>query len=111
MITQTLPSQFAELDRYVAKWDLPDFGSRYRERLASSFEDLRLFHDAMMARGSEILAYLDSKPIADFSDADRALGRLMYALTIVAQAVEVFKQVRVPDTEATNLTFTAEFQL
>jgi hypothetical protein len=111
MSLQVLPVQFAELDRYVAKWDLPDFASRYRERLASSFEELEEFHDRMMARGPEILAYLDSKPIAEFSDADRTLGRLMYALSIVAQAVEVFKQVRVPDTEATNLSFTTEFQL
>jgi hypothetical protein len=106
-----LPAQFAELEPFVAKWDLPDFDSRYRERLASGFGELELFHDAMMARGPEIAAYLDSKPISDFSDADRALGRLMYALAIVAQAVEVFKQVRVPDTEATNLSLTTEFQL
>ena len=111
MKAQSLPEQFSELERFISDWDLPSFDARYRKRLSSEFGELQTFHDAMMARGPDILAYLDSMAIEQFSDADRSLARLMYALAIVAQAVEVFHQVVVPDTEATNLTVISEYQI
>jgi hypothetical protein len=94
-----LPAQFAELERFVAKWDKPGTADRYAVRLASTIEELQEFHDAMLPRIGEIRAFLDSKPLADLSDSDRLLGRLAFAWISAAEAVEVFKQPRVPDSK------------
>ena len=99
MTEMDLPAQFAEFERFVAKWDRPGTADRYAVRLASTIEELQEFHDAMLPRIREIRAFLDGKPLADLSDADRLLGRLTFAWISAAEAVEVFKQSRVPDSK------------
>jgi hypothetical protein len=94
-----LPEQFAELQRFVAKWDKPGTAERYAVRLASTMEDLQDFHDALFQRMVTIRAYLDGKSFDAYSDADRRLGRLAFAWISAAEAVEVFKQPRVPDSK------------
>ena len=98
MNDRKLPTQFAELERFTDKWDLPDTNSRYRARLSSSLDELRDFHDAVLPRGKEIITYLDGKRFSQYSQGDLSLARLMFALAIVAQAVEIYKSVAVPDT-------------
>jgi hypothetical protein len=94
-----LPAQFAELQRFVAKWDKPGTAERYAVRLASTMEELQDFHDALLPRMAAIRAYLDAKSFDAYSDADRRLGRLAFAWISAAEAVEVFKQPRVPDSK------------
>jgi hypothetical protein len=94
-----LPTQFSELERFVAKWDVRGLNARYAIRLASKMEELQEFHDAVMPLLPKIKTYLDSKPLNDYSDEDRRLGRLMFAWVPAAAAVEVFKQPRVPDSK------------
>ena len=96
MSEQLLPEGFADLARFAAKWDKPGTAERYAERLASSIGELQDFHDAFLPRIAEIRAYLDSKTFADYTEADRRLGRMTFAWVSVAEAVEVFKQPRVP---------------
>ncbi len=92
-----LPKEFAQLERFVDKWDLPDINARYRERLASSMEDMQEFNDAIVACAEDIKAYLDGISFEDYSDADRRLARLMFSFSIVAQSVQIYKQPAVPD--------------
>jgi hypothetical protein len=94
-----LPEQFASLERFVAKWDKPGTAERYAVRLASTIEELQDFHDALLPQMAAIRAYLDSKPLDALSDAERRLGRLAFAWVSAAEAVEVFKQPRVPDSK------------
>jgi hypothetical protein len=94
-----LPEQFADLQRFVPKWDKPGTAERYAVRLASTMEELQDFHDAILPRMAAIKAHLDSKSFSAFSDADRCLGRLAFAWISAAEAVEVFKQPRVPDSK------------
>lgn len=94
-----LPEQFADLEQFAAKWDKPGTGERYAERLASTIGELEEFHDAFLPRIADIRAYLDAKEFANYSDADRRLGRLTFAWVSAAEAVEVFKQPRVPDSK------------
>jgi hypothetical protein len=96
---QLLPEGFADFERFVAKWDKPGTSERYAERLSSTIEDLQDFHDAFLPRIADIRAYLDSKAFADYTDADRRLGRMTFAWVSAAEAVEVFKQPRVPDSK------------
>jgi hypothetical protein len=94
-----LPEQFAELQRFVAKWDKPGTAERYAVRLASTMEELQDFHDALLPRMAAIRAYLDGKSFDAYSDADRCIGRLAFAWISAAEAVEVFRQPRVPDSK------------
>ncbi|HLY56913.1 MAG TPA: hypothetical protein VKS60_15220 [Stellaceae bacterium] len=94
-----LPEPFSELSGFVEKWDLPGTNERYACRLSSSIRELEDFHGALRARLPEIKAYLDGKPFADYTEDDRRLARLVFAWVPVAEAVEVFKQPRVPDSK------------
>jgi hypothetical protein len=94
-----LPEQFADLLRFVAKWDKQGTAERYAVRLASTMEQLQDFHDAVLPRMAAIRAHLDGKSFDAFSDADRRLGRLAFAWISAAEAVEVFKQPRIPDSK------------
>jgi len=96
---EILPEQFPDLERFVAKWDKQGTAERYAVRLASTMEELQDFHDAILPRMAAIRAYLDGKSFDAFSDADRRLGRLAFAWISAAEAVEVFKQPRVPDSK------------
>jgi hypothetical protein len=94
-----LPTQFAELQVFVEKWHKPGMGEQYAERLNSSMAELQEFYNAVKPRVLEIREYLDGKAFANYTDGDRVLGRLAIAWVPVAEAVEVFKQARVPDSK------------
>jgi hypothetical protein len=95
----TLPDQFFELQRFVSKWDRRGTSERYAVRLGSTIQELQEFHDALLPRIREIRAFLDAKLLTDLSDEERRLGRLAFAWISAAEAVEVFKQARVPDSK------------
>jgi hypothetical protein len=112
MAEQTkLPPAFKELERFVEAWDQPSLTERYAQRLARPMEELSDFHGHMMARGKEIIAYLDAKKFSEYSQEDLRLARLMFALGPVAQAVEVYKTQKVPNTGATSFEFITETEL
>jgi hypothetical protein len=92
----TLPPPFADLVRFVGKWDHPGTNERYAMRLSSTMPELEDFHDALLPRIEEIRAYLDARTFDDYTEADLRLARLVFAWVPVAEAVEVFKQPRVP---------------
>lgn len=94
-----LPEGFSDLDRFVGKWDLPGTNERYAQRLDSEFDELADFHAAVRDRLDAIKARLDSLAFEAYSEADRRLARLVWAWIPVAEAVEVFKQARVPDSK------------
>ena len=99
MTEAILPEHFADLQRLVAKWDRQGTAERYAVRLASTIEELQDFHDTILPRMPAIRAHLDGKSFKAYSDADRCLGRLAFAWISAAEAVEVFKQARVPDSK------------
>jgi len=100
MMTQgLLPAEFFDLHCYVGKWDHPGTNERYAERLSSHYPELEEFHAIFGARLADVKAHLDKKAFCDYSDADRRLARLAWSWVIVAEAVEVFKQARVPDSK------------
>lgn len=99
MVDKALPPPFAHLERFVERWDHPGTNGRYTERLNSAFSDLQEFHKALGAELKAIKAYLDAKTFENFEESDRRLARLAFAWPVVAEAVEVFKQPRVPDSK------------
>jgi hypothetical protein len=94
-----LPAPFAQLQPFVSKWDQPGTNERYAKRLSSNIAELQEFYDGITPLIPNIKAYLDAKPFDGYTDADRRLGRLVFAWVYVAEAVEVFKQPRVPNSK------------
>ncbi|WP_281783697.1 hypothetical protein [Sinimarinibacterium flocculans] len=92
-----LPAPFAALEKYRVTWDLPGTDARYAQRLRSSFPDLREFYTDVEQRLEAIREHLDRKPLAQLDQSERCLLRLVLAFTVVAPAVEIFKQPEVPD--------------
>ncbi|MEM8564724.1 MAG: hypothetical protein AAGF57_20955 [Pseudomonadota bacterium] len=99
MNTIKLPEQFSELEPFIADWANHGMQAQYDKRLGSTIEQLQEFYDAVKPRILEVRAYLDEKDFDDYTEADSTLGRLVIAWVPVAEAVEVFKQPRVPDSK------------
>lgn len=100
MTSTLLPEGFGDLEKYAEEWDLRSTNERYIKRLSSNLDELKPLYDAVFERFEDIKTYLDSKPMDSFADADKRLGRLMFAFATIAPAVVSFKQVRVPDCES-----------
>lgn len=100
MPTETrLPAQFADLQPFTEQWCNDDMASQYAARLGSSMQEMQPFYDAVKPRVAEIREYLDAIDFDAYTAEDAALGRLLLGWVPVAEAVEVFKQVRVPDSK------------
>ena len=107
----SLPEQFSELEPHVEKWDLPDYNARYAVRLASSMEELRDFYAAMLERAEDIKSYLDRKSFDQYGEEDRRLARLMFAVSVVGPAVDIYRSSVVPDSGATSFEMVLDVEL
>ncbi|HIL78522.1 MAG TPA: hypothetical protein EYG48_06410 [Methylococcales bacterium] len=87
-----LPSQFKELDVYLAKWCFPTQMERTNERQESNMEEIKDFYHAIEPRIQEILDYLDTFSLDSLGEEEQTLLELSYALAEVAPAVEMFNQ-------------------
>lgn len=107
-IEAMLPEQFAELEPFARDWALSDGGERYERRLASSMAELQAFYDAVFPRAEEMMSYLDQFELDDLPEKALHLMWLLYSLSIVSLAVDIFKQPKVPESGATYLRWLAE---
>lgn len=103
-----LPENFSDLERFARDWCIEHEADRYKKRLASSIGELQDFYDAVTPRADEAMAYLDTVGMANLSDRDINLLRLLYALCSVGFAVDCFSQPKVPDSGAAYLEVTLE---
>ena len=77
MAGSMLPSEFADLEPFAAKWSLPTEHERYATRLASSMDEMHAFYDAAFPRLEDAMAYLDGFPL-DGYPFDRMTERYHY---------------------------------
>ena len=97
MADSALPAEFAELERFAEIWSLETETQRYERRMNSSMAEMQEFYDAFFPRLAEAIAYCDKFPLDGLpADALRLLW-LVYALVMVAMAVEVFQQPKATD--------------
>ena len=92
-----LPSAFAELEGFAQTWCLATETERWNARVNASMPQLREFYDAFFPRLEEAIDYCDKFPLDDMPDDAVHLLRLIYALVIVAMAVEIFGQPKPTD--------------
>lgn len=92
-----LPAGFTDLERFVADWVRPDAAARMARRQSSAIEEIRVFYDAMLARGEDALAWLRGYELGALPPEGERLLKLMLALAEVAPAVEWYNDPRVFD--------------
>jgi hypothetical protein len=102
------PQEFADLEIYAPLWCLESGQDRWDQRLRSSMAELQAFYDVVYPRAEAIMEYLDPLPLDDLSDGAINLMRLLYSLSIVSMAVDIFKQPKTPDSGATYLDWVTE---
>jgi hypothetical protein len=103
-----LPEEFADLQPFAQAWALASQHDRMQRRLNSSMEEIQAFYDAVFPRAEEIMAYLDRFELDDMEDEALHLMWLLYSLSLVSLAVDIFKQPRTPSSGGTYLHPIAE---
>lgn len=89
MSNDDLPSGFAALEPFVAKWAVKGANNRALLRLNSTEAERVAFFNAGKPLLAPALALLDAKPLADLDAAEQRLMLLTLAFAHVALAVEM----------------------
>ena len=105
MAKSLLPSEFSDLEPFVADWCLDSEPERYTKRLSSTMDEIQAFYDAVMPRAEDAIQYLEKFPLDDLPEDASRLLKLLYSLILMSFPVEIWKQPYIPDTG------TAEFEL
>jgi hypothetical protein len=92
---QPLPAEFHDLTPFL-DWALGTEKERTAKRMASSMEEIRAFYDSMLARMDAIVNYLKRFPAEDIPPEARTLLHLSLSLIEVSNAVELYKQPKLP---------------
>jgi hypothetical protein len=85
----SLPPGFGALEPFVSAWAIEGANDRLRARLSSREADRLAFFNAAKDLLAPGLAYLDKKPLAELTDQDERLLRLLLSMAHVALAVEI----------------------
>ena len=96
MSAALLPPEFADLEPQAAVWVLPTLEDRLQLRLATPMDELQAFYDAVFPRAEAAMEYLDGCSLDDLSDEAHNLMRLLYALSVVSVATDVFQSQKDP---------------
>jgi hypothetical protein len=91
----SLPSEFADLERWVHEWALLTEQQRFDKRVGSTLDQLRPFYDAMLARMPAIMEYLARLPVEGLAQADERLLRLALSYVEISRCFEAWGQVDV----------------
>lgn len=92
MTAKTLPSAFAELERFADTWCLATETERWEQRLASTQPQLIEFYEAFFPRVEEAIEYCDKFALDELPEDALNLLHLIYSLVMVAMAVEIMHQ-------------------
>jgi hypothetical protein len=103
-----LPSAFADLEPFAAKWCLATERERWAARMSSAMPEMQVFYDAVLPRVPEALAYCDKFPLDDMPEDATHLLQLIYSFIIASFPVELWGQPYVPDTLGTSFDRTIE---
>jgi hypothetical protein len=94
-VTPSLPEGFQHLEPFLA-WALETEPERAGRRVASRFEDVKPFYDAVLPSLPAALDHLKAFRLEELPPASRTLLLLLLSYAEVALAVENFGQVTVP---------------
>ena len=92
---QPLPTGFQDLAPFLS-WAVSKEKERTAKRRSSTQEEILTFYNAMLPRIDAITNYLKQFPLDGMPAEAETLFRLSLALIEVANAVELYKQPRLP---------------
>lgn len=90
MATTGLPENFRDLEAY-STWALEHRSERFQKRVDSTMAEITAFYNAMVPRLDQVVAYLNSKPLAKLSPADKRLLTMAQSLVEVSRCVELWQ--------------------
>jgi hypothetical protein len=90
-----LPANFADLAPFLA-WALSKEQQRTAKRMASTQDEILTFYNAMLSRIDAVTNYLKQFPLDGMTAEAETLFHLSLSLIEVANAVELYKQPRLP---------------
>lgn len=105
--TRTFPEEFTDLEPF-AGWAIEKDHDRYQKRLASSMDEMQALYDALVPRAPAAMDYLDQYDLKELPEPALRLLWLLYSLTTISFAVDIFKQPRIPDSGAAYIQFVRE---
>lgn len=86
-----LPDPFANLESLARDWGVPTEQERTARRLASDFNQIKAFHDAMLPQLEAIFEYLNGFALDAMPDDCRRLLYMALAVAEVAPAIHFYK--------------------
>lgn len=90
MTTTGLPVDFRDLEAY-SEWAIEHRADRFKKRVASTMAEITAFYNAMVPRLDKVVAYLNSKPLANLDPADKRLLAMAQSLVEVSRCVELWQ--------------------
>lgn len=105
--TAIFPPEFADLEPF-ADWSIEKDHDRYQKRLASNMAEMQALYDALVPRAPIAMEYLNQFDLKDMPESALRLLWLLYSLTTISFAVDIFKQPRIPDSGSAYVRFVRE---
>ena len=102
-----LPPEFADLEPW-SDWSIRSDHERYMRRLDSTMQEMEEFYGAAAPRIPEALEYLDQFELNDMPESAHRLLWMLFAVTTVSFAVDIFKQPKIPDSGPAYLQIISE---
>lgn len=87
---------FSDLTPHIETWGLETRSERVNKHLTSSFEEIKVFHDAIAPRVEEILVFLDQFPVDAIPDEHIKLSYALLALAEIDASVNSWKSAILP---------------
>ena len=89
-MTQSLPSEFSNLEPFCEKWLHPSEARRNEVRISSSMEEIREFYDAVLPQFEQVIQFLNQKPLTELDDKEENLLNLSFSFVEASTPIERF---------------------
>ncbi|MEQ8166632.1 MAG: hypothetical protein RIC93_11220 [Alphaproteobacteria bacterium] len=96
-MTGQLPEGFGELGPLLDRWALPTEKARNERRHKSTMEEIGEFYETVLPKMEKIAAHLDQFDIGTLDEKEQNLLNLSCMLIEIAPCIELYGQVRVPN--------------
>ena len=89
MTSKLLPPQFADLERFVEEWALPDEAAQAVKRATTPLDHIKAFHDVAFPRIEAMIDYLNGFPNDPSALPDDAKRLFDLATTLMEVSVPI----------------------
>lgn len=89
-----LPEPFRDLEALARLWALPTPAARSEQRSRSTLAEMKVLHDAVVARAEDIFKYLEQYPLDALPEDAKRLLQLTLSLAEVVPSIHFYKEER-----------------